>query len=334
MEYRENGRFQEKLFYSLRNDPTANSEFIHGAGARRWRESTVGNDRPGNNKQDKNTSANGKNGNGGEEKTRSRNGPYGVLSKVISNTMYTTYERKLLQDIKRFPVPYHIAIIMDGNRRFAEKLGLSRVEGHERGKDKVDDVLDWAREMGVKVVTVYALSSENFNRSSQEIEELMDLFQRAFREAGDDKKVHKFKIQIRAIGNLKNLPERVRESIKYAEDRTKDYSNYYYNVAVSYGGRQEIIQAIRRIATHVRDGEKEIEDIDEEMVSSYLYTADLPDPDLILRTSGEERISNFLLWQLAYSELYFTDVYWPEFRKIDFLSAIRDYQKRKRKYGK
>jgi len=270
----------------------------------------------------------------GEHRAKSNGSPYGAISKVLTKTVYNTYERKLFQEIKRYAVPYHIAIIMDGNRRFAEKLGLSRAEGHERGKDKVDDVLDWAREIEVKVVTVYALSLENLNRTPEEVEELMDLFEAAFMEAGDDQKVHNYKIKIKAIGNLKNLPERVKRSIRYAEDRTRDYSDYYYNIAVSYGGRQEIIMAIRKIAEEIRIGNLRSEEITEELVSSHLYTADVPDPDLILRTSGEERISNFLLWQVAYSELYFTDVYWPEFRKIDFLRAIRDYQKRKRKYGK
>jgi len=282
----------------------------------------------------KKNSRNGRNNKKEGKGTSANDSSYGTISKVISTTVYNAYERKLQQDIKKFPVPHHIAIIMDGNRRFAEKIGLSRAEGHERGKEKVDDVLDWAREIGVKVVTVYALSSENLNRSDEEVEELMDLFERAFREAGDDEKVHKYRIRIRAIGNLPNLPERVRKSIHYAEERTKDYTDYQYNVAVSYGGRQEIINAIRKIAKEIKIGNIEIDDVNEELVSSFLYTADLPDPDLILRTSGEERISNFLLWQLAYSELYFTDVYWPEFRKIDFLRAIRDYQKRKRKYGK
>ena len=260
-------------------------------------------------------------------------GTYGAIARVISNTVYSTYEKKLLQEIGRFPVPNHIAIIMDGNRRFAEKIGLSRAEGHERGKDKVNDVLDWAHDIGVRIVTVYALSSENLGRSGEEVQELMDLLQRAFREAGDNEKVHRNRIRIRAIGNLSGLPEPVRDSIGYAESRTMEYSDYFYNVAVSYGGRQEIIQAIRKIGAGIKDGSIEVQDITEELVSSFLYTADLPDPDLILRTSGEERISNFLLWQLAYSELYFSDVYWPEFRKIDFLRAIRSYQKRKRKYG-
>jgi tritrans,polycis-undecaprenyl-diphosphate synthase [geranylgeranyl-diphosphate specific] len=281
---------------------------------------------------------NGNRSNGSDPKKRqngkrSSSASYGTISRVITSTMYSTYERKLLQEIRRFPVPGHIAIIMDGNRRFAEKIGLSRAEGHERGKDKVNDVLDWSMDIGVKIVTVFALSSENFSRSNMEVVELMNLFERAFREAGDDEKVHKNHIRIHAIGNLKNLPNQVRDAIRYAEDRTKEYSDYFYNVAVSYGGRQEIIQAIRKIGSEIKDGTIEVSDINEELVSSYLYTADFPDPDLILRTSGEERISNFLLWQLAYSELYFTDVYWPEFRKIDFLRAIRSYQKRKRKYG-
>ncbi len=277
---------------------------------------------------------NGKtNGRANGDKVRAPITPYGAISRVISTTVYTTYEKKLVQEIKRYPVPRHIAIIMDGNRRFAEKIGLSRAEGHERGKDKVNDVLDWSMDVGVEVVTVFALSNENFSRSDEEVDELMDLFEAAFMEAGDDKKVHKNRIRIKAIGNLEMLPDRVKNAIRYAEDRTRDYSNYYYNVAVSYGGRQEIIQAIRKIALAIRDGELKEEDVNEDLVSSFLYTAELPDPDLILRTSGEERISNFLLWQLAYSELYFSDVYWPEFRKIDFLRAIRSYQKRKRKYG-
>ncbi len=274
------------------------------------------------------------NGNGKSRTGSSGANAYGTIANVIQSTVYKTYERKLLMEIKKYPVPQHIAIIMDGNRRFAEKIGLSRAEGHEKGKDKVNDVLDWAMEAGVTIVTVFALSSENFTRSDDEVDELMDLFVLGFTEAGDDERVHKNHIKVRALGNLSKLPERVRKAIDYAEERTAEYSNYFYNVAVAYGGRQEIIQAIRKIAQGVHDGEFGIESIDEELVHSYLYTADLPDPDLILRTSGEERISNFLIWQLAYSELYFSDVYWPEFRKIDFLRAIRSYQKRKRKFGR
>lgn len=161
----------------------------------------------------------------------------------------------------------------------------------------------------------------------------MDIFEDNFRKAADDERVHKNEVGIQAIGVLENLSEGVKESIKYAEDKTKDYDNYYFNIAVAYGGREEIIQAIRKIAKEVKEGVLDIDDIDERSFTKRLYTADFPDPDLILRTSGEERISNFLIWQLAYSELYFTDVYWPGFRKIDFLRAIRSYQNRERRFG-
>jgi tritrans,polycis-undecaprenyl-diphosphate synthase [geranylgeranyl-diphosphate specific] len=162
----------------------------------------------------------------------------------------------------------------------------------------------------------------------------MNLFQENFRKAADDERIHKNKIRIKAIGEISMLPPEVQESIRYAEERTKDYDRYQYNVAVAYGGRQEIVAAIREIAQQVKEGKLSVDDIDENTVSKHLFTGDLPDPDLILRTSGEERISNFLLWQLAYAELYFSDVYWPEFRKVDFMRAIRSFQRRKRRFGK
>ncbi len=223
---------------------------------------------------------------------------------------------------------------MDGNRRFARQLGLNSNEGHVQGKEKLEEMLDWCLELDIKYLTVYAFSTENISRDSDQVEKLMDLFEYNFKNAANDERVHKNKIKIRAIGAVEKLPERVRKSIRYAEEKTKDYDNYYFNVAVAYGGREEIIRAIRKVAQEVKDGEMEVEDIDEKAVAQRLYTSDLPDPDLILRTSGEERISNFLIWQLAYSELYFTDVYWPGFRKIDFLRAIRSFQNRQRRWGK
>ncbi|RLF47095.1 MAG: di-trans,poly-cis-decaprenylcistransferase [Thermoplasmata archaeon] len=257
------------------------------------------------------------------------------ISKAISETAYRTYERMLLNEVKNGPIPKHVAIIMDGNRRFAQEFGFSSaVEGHIQGKRKLEEVLEWCLELGVKVLTVYAFSTENFRRREEEVNALMDLFAKSFRDAADDPRVHKYKVKIRAIGQISLLPKHVRDAIKYAEDKTKDYNEYLLNIAVAYGGREEIISAIRKIAQDVKAGKISPSDIDERMVSTYLYTGDIPDPDLILRTSGEERISNFLLWQLAYSELYFTDIYWPEFRKIDFLRAIRSYQKRQRRFGK
>ncbi len=231
------------------------------------------------------------------------------------------------------PIPKHIAIIMDGNRRFAKELGIEPTEGHLKGKDKLEEVTDWCLEVGVKILTVFAFSTENLKRKTQEIDKLMRLFAENFRRAGDDERAHKYGIRVKAIGQKKLLPKDVQDAIAYAEEKTKDYNNYFFNIAVAYGSREEILQAIRNIADDVNDGKLDSKNINEKVFSTYLYTADIPDPDLVLRTSGEERVSNFLLWQLAYSELYFADIYWPGFRKVDFLRAIRSYQKRQRRFG-
>ena len=260
--------------------------------------------------------------------------PTSDIRKAVSDTVYRTYEHKLLKDVQQGPVPGHVAIIMDGNRRFADSFGLGASDGHEMGRDKLEELLDWCVEVGVRVLTVYAFSTENLNRDPAEVDELMSLFAKNFRRAGDDERVHKHRIRIRAIGNLELLPQEVQEAIRYAEERTAEYTDYSFNLAVAYGGREEILNAIRLLAKDAVDTKIAVDDIDEDLFSKYLYTSDIPDPDLILRTSGEERISNFLLWQLAYSELYFTDVYWPGFRKVDFLRSIRAYQLRKRRYGK
>lgn len=252
----------------------------------------------------------------------------------VGSAVAKTVEVTLLQEVRKDPMPGHIGIIMDGNRRFAEDLGEPAIKGHEYGRDTLENVLDWCLEVGVKHLTVYAFSTENFNRNPVEVKKLMDLFEDNFVKMSKDERVHKNKIHIRAIGQIHRLPKRVREAIEAAQNATKDYDSYFYTIAVAYGGRQEIIDAIRTMAQDVKDGNLRPSDIDEKLVSKYLYTAHLPDPDLILRTSGEERISNFLLWQMAYAELYFTDVYWPGFRKVDFLRAVRTYQQRKRRYGK
>jgi len=227
-----------------------------------------------------------------------------------------------------------MAVIMDGNRRFADDLGISRLEGHEKGKDKLEEMLDWCMQIGIRVITVFAFSTENLRRDTVEIEYLMDMFVENFKHLAEDERVHHHKIKVSVIGQRNQLPDRLREAIEYAEKRTKEYDQYFFNLAVAYGGREEILHAIRRIAEKVSTGEMKPDEITEESFSAMLYTRDLPDPDLILRTSGEERISNFLLWQLAYSELYFADIYWPGFRKIDFLRAIRDYQRRLRRFGR
>lgn len=256
------------------------------------------------------------------------------ITRVIANTAYQTYEKRLFKEVMEEDVPHHVAIIMDGNRRFAMEIGLAMHEGHVKGKDKLEEVMEWCQEMGIRVLTVYAFSTENLNRDEAEVHLLMDLFEESFLKLAEDQRVHRNKIKVTVLGQRELLPERVQQAIDVAEQRTKDYDQNFYNIALAYGSRQEMITAIKRIACKVKEGDVNIEDIDEKMVSSFLYTADFPDPDLVLRTSGEERVSNFLLWQLAYSELYFTDVFWPGFRKVDFLRAIRTYQARQRRFGK
>lgn len=255
------------------------------------------------------------------------------IGEALAASAQEALELKLLSEIRQAPVPQHLAIIMDGNRRFARDNGLLAVEGHLKGKDKLEELLNWCLECGLRVLTVYALSTENFHRSGEEVEALMDLFAESFRKIGDDPRVHKHHIRVRAIGARERLRPDVIAAIDYAEERTRGYNDYLYNVAIAYGGREDILQAIRSLAEDVAQGKLKPGEIDEKLVSARLYTQDLPDPDLVLRTSGEERISNFLLWQVAYAELYFANVMWPGLRKIDFLRAIRDYQRRQRRHG-
>jgi tritrans,polycis-undecaprenyl-diphosphate synthase [geranylgeranyl-diphosphate specific] len=255
------------------------------------------------------------------------------LSRAISSTAYQTYEKRLMKEVLAMPVPHHVAIIMDGNRRYAKDFGMIISEGHDKGRQKLEDVLEWCMDIGVKMLTVYAFSTENVGRSKGEVDTLMRMFVQNFRRLGDDDRVHKNKIRVKVLGQRDLLPKDLQEAIEYAEEKTKDYNNYFFNLAVGYGGREEIVQGIKKVAQAVKQGELKVEDINEKTFSKFLYTKDMPDPDLILRTSGEERISNFLLWQLAYSELYFSDIYWPGFRKIDFLRAVRSYQLRKRRFG-
>ena len=222
---------------------------------------------------------------------------------------------------------------MDGNRRYAAQAGLFSEQGHILGKNSLEKLLDWCMDLDIRIVTVYAFSMENLNRDEKEVDTLMSLFNSSFKEISKDERVHKNKIKIKVIGSPEKLPKKVQNSILEAEEKTKDYSNFQLNIAVAYSGRQEIIHAVKTIVNKAVSGEIQTSDINSSLLSSHLYTGDLPDPDLILRTSGEERISNFLLWQIAYAELYFADVYWPALRKIDFLRAIRSFQLRKRRLG-
>lgn len=243
--------------------------------------------------------------------------------------------RRSLDRVRQDEVPHHVGIIMDGNRRFAQVLGLADVGmGHVAGQERLETVLDWCLETGIRILTVYAFSTENFQRADPERELLMELFEHNFRKMAEDPRVHKNRIRVRVIGDLEQLPDHVREAADRVMARTAHYDQYHFNVAVAYGGRQEIVDAVRHIARDVRDGSLKAADITDATIRERLYTPDLPDPDFIIRTSGEERISNFLLWQLAYAELYFADVFWPQMDKAEFLRAIEEYQKRRRRYGK
>ncbi len=255
---------------------------------------------------------------------------YNYVSKKLNE--FRNY--KLIGEIKRDPVPEHVAIIMDGNRRFATDLGLTPGAGHFFGRDKVEEVMEWCFELKIKNLTLYAFSTENFKRDTGEVELLMKLCKNELDKAAKDSRIHKNQVRVRVIGHIESLPKDLRESAQVLLNETKNYDKYSLNIALAYGGREEIVRAIRNIAKDVKGGSLEIKDITEPTVSKYMYTNELPDPDLILRTSGEERISNFLLWQLAYSELYFSDVFWPVFSKRDFLKAIRTCQQRKRRFGK
>ena len=248
--------------------------------------------------------------------------------------LYKTYEWYISRNLKPENMPKHIAIIMDGNRRYSKLMGnMLAIEGHKRGVSTLEKVLDWSIELGIEIVTAYAFSTENFNRPPEEVKDLMKLFQKNFEGIANNPKIHKNKVRVKAVGNLDLLPQNVREAIKIAEDSTAAYDKRLVNIAIGYDGRMEIIDAIKKISKEVKEGKLDSDKIDEKMVSENLYTAGLDDPNLIIRTSGEERLSGFLLWQSSYSELYFCDSLWPELRKVDFLRALRSYQERERRFG-
>jgi tritrans,polycis-undecaprenyl-diphosphate synthase [geranylgeranyl-diphosphate specific] len=250
--------------------------------------------------------------------------------------IYKLYEKWLWYQIKDGIKPEHVAIILDGNRRWASQNALTRWIGHNVGADKVDELMDWCIELDVKSITLYAFSTENFCRSPQEVGELMKLIDEKLRSTLNNKSIHENKIRVKAIGRLDLLPETTQALIQRLEESTKEYDDRFLNMALAYGGRAEIVDATKKIANEVENGMLNPENIDEELFEKYLYTAHMPkqDADLIIRTSGEERLSGFLSWQSAYSELCFVDMNWPDFRRIDLLRAVRTYQRRKRRFGR
>lgn len=247
--------------------------------------------------------------------------------------VYRAYERSLLREIRGAPVPGHVGFILDGNRRHAKALGHLPWEGHRLGSDTVEELVEWGRETGVRTMTLYAFSTENFSRAAEEVETLMALFANRLAGLSTDDRILEGGVHVRVLGRLEMLPPEVLEAIRLVEDATKDFDAYRLNFCIAYGGRQEIIDAVQLLLAKVERGELEREEIDEQMLGRHLYTGG-DDPDLIIRTGGEARLSNFLLYQAAYSELFFTDVYFPSFRKIDFLRIIRNYQRRQRRFGR
>jgi short-chain Z-isoprenyl diphosphate synthase len=274
---------------------------------------------------------------------KSQGGPFTVLwrtlSELVQRPFYPIYERMLMASAVTWHKPEHIGIIMDGNRRFARQLGASDViYGHQVGADKLREMLDWCFERNIPVVTVWGFSLDNFQRDNAEVQTLFELFERKTREMVTSPDLHDKEVRVRFIGRRDMLPESLQDAIREVELATGKYQRFVLNIALAYGGREEIADAFLEYLTHSqRHGkslQEAIEGFNAGSVERYLYTSGLPEPDLIIRTSGEVRLSGFMLWQSANSEYYFCDTNWPAFRKIDFLRALRSYDTRQRRFGR
>jgi tritrans,polycis-undecaprenyl-diphosphate synthase [geranylgeranyl-diphosphate specific] len=252
----------------------------------------------------------------------------------LAGPVYRLYEYYLYRQLDKKKAPHHVGIILDGNRRYAREHGLELPWfGHRKGAQKVMEVMRILWEAGVKVCTLYAFSAENFNRSDDEVGEIMEIAKAKFGEVVDNPDVHRHRVRIKAIGRTELLPDDVQRAIDLAEAETAEYSDHILNVAIGYTGRAEVVDAVKSIAEEIESGDLSPEAINESVIEQHLYTNGVPDPDLIIRTSGEERLSGFLLWQSAYSELYFAQIYWPAVRRIDIWRALRSYETRERRYG-
>jgi undecaprenyl diphosphate synthase len=235
-------------------------------------------------------------------------------------------------DLDSSRLPKHVAVIMDGNGRWAKNRGMPRIMGHRRGVDVLKDLLRCCQDWGIPALTAYAFSTENWGRPIEEVDFLMTLFERVLRRELDE--MMRKDVQIRFVGNLSALPSSLRAEIDRSVSMTAENKGIHFTVATNYGGREEILQACREIASQVQAGKIHIDEINEALFNSHLYTAHVCDPDLLIRTSGEMRISNFLLWQLAYAEFYITQTLWPDFSRSEFHQALLAYQKRDRRFGK
>lgn len=253
-----------------------------------------------------------------------------------ASRIYNYYERRLEAEILKYPLPGHVAIILDGNRRWARYNFLDTERGHQHGADTAEDLLNWIHDLGIRITTLYILSTENLERKDDELDNIYKLLDIKLNKLYNDERIHKRQMKIKAIGDRHKLPRNLQEILGRLEEATAEYNKMFLNIAIAYGGQRELVDAVKKIASMAKNGQIQVEDINEKTIEASLYTSHLPQaaPDLILRTSGEKRLSGFLIWQSAYSELMFMDVFWPEFRKIDLMRAIRTYQRRKRRYGR
>ncbi len=270
---------------------------------------------------------------------RRRDPRNGGSEPVLTRLLYYIYERRLLRQVRNQPMPRHVGIILDGNRRYGKQRQLAEPrEIYRLGAGKLDDVLDWCETLGIGAVTLWVCSTDNLKRAPDEVSGILLAVEDKLKALANDPLTHRRGVRVRAVGNLGLLPESTVAAIRAAEEATAGYGAMALTIAVAYGGRQEIADAVRSLLRdHANDGgdlSSVVDQITPETIGRYLYTPDLPDPDLIIRTSGEVRLSGFLLWQSAYSEFYFSDVNWPAFRRIDFLRAVRAYQQRRRRYGR
>ncbi|MGD0230600.1 MAG: polyprenyl diphosphate synthase [Syntrophorhabdales bacterium] len=259
------------------------------------------------------------------------------LSDLIHRIAYYLYDRRLSHTIRKRSVPTHLGLILDGNRRYAKERCLGDVaEGHREGARRLDDMLQWCADLGIRIVTVWGLSPENTRREKDEVEGLFTVIREKIEDLSHNHVVVKNRFKVRAFGKLDTLPADLQEAIRRCEESTGKFERHMLNIAIGYGGREEIVEAAKKALTQKKASSVEelIQGLNVDDIANHLYTGGIPDPDLIIRTSGEIRLSGFLLWQSAYSEFYFCDALWPLFRKTDFLRAIRNYQHRNRRFGK
>ncbi len=257
----------------------------------------------------------------------------------LPKLLYRLYAQDLAREIAHGPVPKHIGLILDGNRRYGKQHGLKDArETYGAGADKLDELLDWCVELGISAITLWIFSTDNFARSADELSGLSAATEAKLQHLVADPRIHDRRIRVRAVGRLDLLPPPILAAVRAAEAATQDYADIQLTLAAAYGGREEIVDAAKALLRDSVAAGKTLSEVADSLsadaISRYLYAPDLPEPDLIIRTSGEIRLSGFMLWQSVYSEFYFTDVFWPAFRRVDFLRAIRAYQQRKRRFGR